>query len=401
MDREAGNRQPGRVALVHDYWVRIRGGERAFLAFARMFPQADCYALVRGREDVAPFPSDRVLRTSRLQRVPFAADHYRAVLPLYPWAARHLDLRGYDLVLSSSSGFCHAARIDGVHVCYCHTPMRYAWQEYDATLAEQRSPLTRGALALMLKRIRRTDYAAAQRVSLYMANSSITQQRIKQFYGRESVVVGGYIDVERFVPGARSTNGGRASDTAATSATLATSEGYYLVVSQLLPYKRVDLAVEACTRLGKRLIVVGEGPERARLEQMAGPSVAFHPRVDEVRLAELYAGCEALLQCGVEDFGLTALEVEACGRPVLAYGFGGALETVVAGVTGTYFTEQSADAVTDALAAFDPNDYDPRAVRAHAVQFSEANFTTRVGRAIDQALQERHAPAAVASRSAR
>lgn len=367
-----------RVALVHDWWVYLRGGERAFLAFTRMFPQADCYALVRGRDELAPFPPGRTLRTSWIQRVPLAMDHHRALLPLYPWAARGLDLRGYDLVLSGSSGFCHMARTDGVHVCYCHSPLRYAWQEYDATLAQQRSPLVRGALAVILRSIRRTDYAAAQRVTRYAANSRITQQRIKEYYGRESTVVGGYIDVNRFVPAAQGTGNGSAS-----------SGGYYLAVSHLLPYKRVDLAIAACTRLGKRLIVVGEGPERAKLERLAGPSVTFYPRVPEARLAELYAGCEALIQCQVEDFGLIALEVQACGRPVLAYGVGGALDTVLPGVSGTFFGEQSADAVTESLASFDPGAYDPAAVRAHAVRFDEEHFTARLGRVIEQAFEQR------------
>jgi glycosyltransferase involved in cell wall biosynthesis len=375
-----------RVALIHDYWVQIRGGERAFLAFTRMFPQADCYALVRGHDDLAPFPTDRKLRTSLVQHVPFAADHPRAMLPLYPLAARALDLRAYDLVLSSSSGFCHAARITGVHVCYCHSPFRYAWQEYDATLDEQRNPLVRGALALVLNGIRRSDYAAAQRVTMYAANSRITQQRIKEYYGRESVVVGGYIDTKRFVPATQSKANGGFTDG---------SDGYYLTVSHLLPYKRVDLAVEACTRLGKRLVVVGQGPEQAKLQRLAGPSVTFYSHVDEARLAELYAGCGALLQCNVEDFGLIALEVQASGRPVLAYGVGGALDTVVPDATGAFFAEQSADALTDALASFDPTAYDPRVIRAHAEQFNEAHFTARVWQVIKRAFELHGAPTPV------
>lgn len=360
-----------RVALVHDYWVHVRGGERVFLAFTRMFPDADCYVLVRRREALAQFPAGRRLRGSALRRVPFAATHFRAMLPLYPWAARRLDLRGYDLVVSSSSGFCHAARTDGAHVCYCHSPLRYAWQEYEATLAAQRFPPKRAALASVLDRVRRSDYRAAQVVGQYVANSQATHERIRAYYGRDSIVVHPFIDTVRFSPAARP---------------VSAADGSYLVVSQLLPYKRVDLAVQACTRLGRRLVVVGEGPERAKLEQLAGPTVTFRARVDEAELSQLYAGCSALLQCGAEDFGMAALEAQACGRPVLAYGVGGALETVVPGVSGAFFGEQFVDVVTAALADFDPTAYDPRAIRAHAEHFDETHFAGRMRQVIAQAL---------------
>lgn len=363
-----------RIALVHDYWVHVRGGERIFRAFLRMFPQADAYVLVQRRASLTSLPDGRRLRASILQRIPFAATYYRGLLPLYPWAARRLDLRGYDLVLSSSSGFCHAAQTDGPHLCYCHSPLRYAWHEYDETLAAQRFPPTRAALASVLDRVRQADYAAAQRVGVYIANSRTTQARIKTFYGRDSDIVHPFVDTRRFVPAAPE------------KSPSASSDGYFLIVSHLLPYKRVDLAVMACTRLGRRLIVVGEGPERARLERLAGPTVKIYPRADVGTLTQLFAGCDAFLQCGREDFGMTAVEAQASGRPVLAYGADGALETVLPGVSGEYFTEQSVDAVIDAIQSFDPFAYDPQAIRAHAEQFNEDHFAAQMRRVIAQTI---------------
>jgi glycosyltransferase involved in cell wall biosynthesis len=277
-------------------------------------------------------------------------------------------------VLSSSSGFCHAAQTDGPHVCYCHTPLRYAWQEYDTTLAAQRFPPARAALARVLDRVRQADYAASQRVGVYVANSRATQDRIRTYYGRDSDIVHPFVDTTRFTP--------NASEVRPT----ASSDGYFMVLSHLLPYKRVDLAVLACTALGRRLVVIGEGPERARLEQLAGPNVTFYSHMDDATLAQHYAGCDALLQCGSEDFGIAMLEAQACGRPVLAYGAGGALETVLPERSGAFFSEQSVDAVIATLQSFDPSAYDPRAIRAHAEQFNEANFAARMRQVIAEAI---------------
>jgi glycosyltransferase involved in cell wall biosynthesis len=346
----------GRVALVHDYWVHLRGGERIFLALMRLFPQADCYVLIRRRWEPEGEASLE-LHTSALRFVPFGGRYFRALLPLYPLAARHLDLRGYDLVISSSSGFCHGVRTTAMHICYCHSPLRYIWNERDATLARARTPLTRLLLSGLLDTLREADYAAAQRVTTYVANSTAVQARIAEYYHRTSVVVHPFIDLRRFKP-----------------VEIADIQDYFLVVSQLLPYKRVDLAIQSCNRLGRRLIVVGSGPQRADLERQAGPNITFLSRVSEEELAGLYAHCAALLQCGEEDFGMASLEAQAAGRPVLAYGTGGALETVVEGQTGLFFAGQSAEALSEAIQAFDARSFDPAVTRAHAARFDEAHF---------------------------
>jgi glycosyltransferase involved in cell wall biosynthesis len=359
-----------RIALVHDYWVTVRGGERIFQGLARLFPEADTYVLIRDPRVETP-PELARLRSTYLQRVPFAARHYRALLPLYPSAARHLDLRGYDLVISSSSGFCHAARTDGIHVCYCHSPLRYAWSEFEATVALQPAGIRRQLLTAMLNRVRRADLVAAQHVTRFVANSETVRQRIATYFGRSSTIVHPFIDVQRFRPAATH------SDT-------------FLVVSQLLPYKRVDLAIVACTRLGLKLDVIGVGPDRARLERIAGPTIRFRGRVSEDALRAAYAHCVALVQCGEEDFGMAALEAQASGRPVIAYGAGGALETVRHGHTGLLFTEQSVKGLMDTLSAFDPDWFVSGAVRAHAEQFSESRFQQRMRDVVGEVIETAH-----------
>jgi glycosyltransferase involved in cell wall biosynthesis len=358
-----------RIALVHDYWVTLRGGERVFLALTRLFPQADCYALIAPRRHLPAELAQVPLQSSFLSFLPGSYRYYRTYLPLYPLAARSLNLKHYDLVITSSSGFTQRVQTRGVHICYCHTPLRYAWNEFDATLAQQRPPITRALLAGILRGIRRSDVAAAQHVSAFIANSRIVQARIAAYYQRQSDIVYPPVAVERFAP--------------------QTQPGaYFLVVSHLHPYKRVDLAVEACTRLRLPLVVVGVGPERARLEAQAGPTVRFLGRVAEGTLPELYEQCRALLQCGEEDFGIAALEVQASGRPVIAFGQGGAGETVIDGITGVHFHEQSVAAVMQAIMRCQNLALDPFAARRHAEQFDETHFQHGIQSIVAREMQQ-------------
>jgi glycosyltransferase involved in cell wall biosynthesis len=358
-----------RIALVHDYWVTLRGGERVFLALTQMFPQADCYALIAPKHGLPAEMAGLPIRSSFLGRLPGSLRHYRAYLPLYPLAARSLNLASYDLVISSSSGFTHQIVTKGVHICYCHAPLRYAWNEFDATIARQGSPVVRGMLSRVLRGVQRADRVAAQRVTAYIANSTAVQQRIAAYYQRGSDVVFPIVDTARFAP-------------------QATAGEYLLVIAHLHPYKRVDLAVQACTQLNLPLLVVGVGPERARLEEMAGPTVRFAGRVDDAALPEIYARCQALVQCGEEDFGIAALEAQASGRPVIAFGQGGARETVVDGVTGVHFFEQSVDATIQATRRFQQIAWRPAAARMHAEQFDTAHFCRGIQQVVDREWQQ-------------
>jgi glycosyltransferase involved in cell wall biosynthesis len=366
-----------RVALVHDFWVHLRGGERLFLGLSRLFPKADCYTLVCRTKGLPPEMAELPVRTSALSQLPGSARYFRALLPLYPLAARSLDLQAYDLVISSSSGFCHRVRTRGAHVCYCHAPLRYAWNMYEHTLAQQRSVLVRSALRSVLRRMRQADYQAAQRVTQYVANSTTVQQRIAQYYHRDSIVVHPFVDSSRFQPGA------------------STGE-YYLVVSQLHSYKRVDLAVQACTALHVPLVVVGEGPERAQLERLAGPTVRFAGRVSDADLPDLYRQSLAFLQCGEEDFGIAALEAQSCGIPVIAFSAGGARETVIHGVSGFCFTEPTVPAVIDAIQHTQRIQWDPTMVRASAERYDEAHFRAKMTGVVAEAMSVHSRRAAMA-----
>jgi lipopolysaccharide/colanic/teichoic acid biosynthesis glycosyltransferase/glycosyltransferase involved in cell wall biosynthesis len=348
-----------RIAILHDYLVHVRGGERVLAALHRRYPSADVFTLVYDRAGLPAGYGVIPAHTSFIQHLPLARRHFRAYLPLYPLAAARLDVRGYDLVISSSSAWVHGARTNPLarHICYCHTPFRFAWNERDTAAGAEAlipAPLAR-ALGPLLASIRARDLAAAHQVDHFVANSHVVRERIARYYGRESTVIHPPVDLDRFQPGEP-------------------VEEFYLIVSALVPYKRVDLAVRAFTRLGLPLVVAGDGPERRALQRMAGPSVRFVGRVPDAELSALYARCRALIFTANEDFGITPLEAQAAGRPVLAFGAGGALETVVAGATGAFFPAQDADTLADAVRAFDPDAYDPAAIRRHACEFGEARF---------------------------
>jgi len=382
-----------RVAFVHYWLIAHRGGERVLEALGEIFPQADIFTLVYDPERTSPAIRRHHIQTSFIQKLPFGPSHHRAFLPLYPLALENFDLRGYDLVISSESGPAKGVITDPetCHICYCHTPMRYLWNQYHDYRAGA-GALTRLVMPLAAHRLRQWDLATASRVDHFVANSKNTARRIRKYYGREAEVIYPPVDIERFAPG-----GGEASrggeDTAATAP-------YYLVVSELVPYKRIDLAVEAFNRLGRRLIVVGDGPELRRCQKLAGRNVEFMGRVEDDRLARLYAGCRAFIFPGEEDFGIAPVEAQACGRPVIAYGKGGALETVIAPngengpepgqCTGLFFASQTVEALVEAVKHFElvENRFDPSFVRRHAEGFAAQRFTREITAFIAEKLAE-------------
>ena len=343
-----------RVALVHDFLLDVRGAERVFLALCAMWPQADIFTAVYDEDGTEGRFADRIVHSSFLQRVRPTARTFRALLPLYPSAIESLDLSGYDLVISSSSAWAHAVRCpeDTVHVSYCHNPFRYAWNDRDSTLA-RRNPVTRAFLKTAFRRWRRWDWAAAQRTTRYVANSRITQARIRTYFGRNAEIVHPPVDTARFSPGPVG--------------------DYYVVVSELMAHKQIDVAIAAFNALRRPLVIVGDGPAARALRRKAGPTIRFMGRVSDAEVAQTLRGARALILTAVEEFGIAAVESQAAGRPVIARAGGGALETVVDGVTGCFWSGGPAE-LAAAVLAFDDSGIDPAACSRHAAQFDSRAF---------------------------
>ncbi len=366
---EGGPGRDLRVALVHDFLLDLRGAERTFLAMCDMWPEADLHTTVYDEAGTQGRFADRGVRTSFLQRLRPTASSFRALLPLYPAAVESLDLSGYDLVVSSSSAWAHAVICDPgtVHVSYCYNPFRYAWNERQRTLAERRDPVSRALLAGFFRRWRQWDRLAAQRVDRYVAISRTTQGRIESYFGRESSIVYPPVETSRFAPGV--------------------AGEHYLVLSELMPHKGIDTAVRAFSALGRPLVVVGDGPDWQRLRRLARPNVTFTGRASDERVAELLASCRALVVTAVEEFGIAAVEAQAAGRPVIAVGEGGALETVEEGRTGCFYAGGE-ESLAAAVTAFDDAAIDPRACVSNARRFDTAVFRERLAAEVEHALRD-------------
>jgi glycosyltransferase involved in cell wall biosynthesis len=357
---------PPRVALVHDFLLDLRGAERVFLALCDLYPEAPLYTPVYDESGTEGRFAHREIRTSFLQRARPTARTFRALLPFYPSAIESFDLSGYDLIVSSSSAWAHAVVHDesAVHVCYCHNPFRYVWNDRDATLA-QRDPLTRAGLRALFRRWRQWDWIAAQRVDRYVTNSRTTQARIRAYFGRESTVVHPPVETARFAPGEPG--------------------DHYLVLSELMPHKRIDLAIEAFNRLRRPLIVAGDGPDMRRLRRLAGPSVRFAGRVSDDEAARLLSSCRALVVTAAEEFGIAAVEAQASGRPAIAPSRGGALETVRDGLTGRLW-DGGADELATAVEDFDDAAVDAAVCVANAKRFDASVFREAFPREVERAL---------------
>lgn len=348
-----------KVALVHDWLNQMGGAENVLETLVEMFPQAVVYTSMYGPDLMPAAYRSWDIRTSFMQRLPGVTRHHQAYMPLYPLAFRSFHLRDYDLVLSNKSAFCHGVQTgpNTTHICYCLTPTRFLWMYDSYRQRESIGGLTDTALRPLLSLLRRWDYAAAQRVDHFVAISSAVQERIRRFYHRESVVIHPPVDTARYTPSGEP------------------PQDYFLVVGRLIPYKRIDLAVRAFTQLGLPLVVVGDGRDRPKLEAIAGRNVTFRgwlPYGEE--LLTLYRRCRAFIFPGLEDFGIAPVEAQATGRPVIAYAGGGALDTVQEGVTGTFFHQQTPEALAAAVRSFDPAAYDPAACRASAERFSVEVF---------------------------
>ncbi len=353
---------PLRVAVLHHWFVTRGGGERVAECLAALLPTADIFTLLHAPEGVPDSLSKRRLTASFLQKVPGAAHRHREWMPLYPEAARSIDLRGYDLVVSSDSGPVKGARLrEGTpHLCYCHSPMRYLYDGF-ASYRASMPALKRLLFTLTAPRVRRADRLAAESVTRFIANSHYVARRIQASYGRDAEVIHPPIDLHR--------------------AHLDTPSDAYLAAGRLVPYKKTELMIEACAQLGRPLRIAGSGPEEARLRRLAGPGVTFLGALSSVQLWQAYSRCRALLFAADEDFGMVPLEAQSCGRPVIAYGVGGSLETVRGSEddpapTGLFFGEQTAESLAAAILRFEAREstFHPAAAQAHAAQFGTPIF---------------------------
>jgi len=347
-----------RVTLVHDYLLVMRGAERSFAAMADAYPRAPVFTLLYDEQGTdGRFGGHRVI-TSPLQRLGVSQAGFRRLLPLYPWATGRLELPPSDVVLSSSSAFAHGVRVPAgaVHVCYCYTPFRYAWYEQARALSEVPAPL-RGLLGFELGRIRRWDLAASRRVDSYVAISELSRERIKRYYGRDSIVIHPPVETARFKPGVPGES--------------------LLVVSELVRHKRLEVALEAARRAGAPIDVVGSGPDGDALAA-SFPEARFLGRAEDERLAGLYASARAIVVPSMEEFGIVAVEAQAAGRPVVAAAAGGALETIVDGVTGLLAGLDDVESFARAIRSLDELDFDPQAAVANARRFSVETFKRRL-----------------------
>ena len=361
-----------RVAIVHYWLVNMGGGEKVLEALCRLYPEAHIYTHVLDRANVSPGITRHPITTTFIDKLPFSKKHYPRYLPLMPFALEQLDLTDYDLVISSESGPAKGVitRADTPHICYCHTPMRYLWDNWTEYLASS-GLLTRCAMRLLLPGLRRWDVASSFRVDHFVANSHNVARRIRKHWRRDASVVPPPINVETFT--AKKSPGG----------------DHYVCFGRLTAYKRMDIAVQACTRLNRPLLVLGEGEEMDRLKAMAGPTVRFLGRLSDTDVASVLPASRALLFPGEEDFGIVPLEAAASGVPVLAYARGGALETVRQEETGLLFNEQTPEALAAAILKFEEDEmrFNPAAIRAHAEKFSEQQFRSRFMHEVEQACQ--------------
>jgi glycosyltransferase involved in cell wall biosynthesis len=373
-----------RIAIVHYWYVNRRGGERVVEAIADMFPNADLFALLVDPGKLSPALRARSIKTSFLQNIPGAKRWHRHMLPLCPLALEQFDLSGYDLVLSSESGPAKGVLTGArtCHICYCHSPMRYLWDFYhDYKNGKSFGAFSRPAFTLAAHYLRLWDAASASRVDHFVANSRNIASRIQKHYRRDSEVIYPPVRVDAGYISAK-------------------TEDYYLVAGQLVDYKRIDLAIAACNRLGRPLRIVGEGEQYRRLRKLAGPTIVFCGPLSDDALREEYARCRALIFPGEEDFGIVPVEALSFGRPVIAFGRGGVLETVnglypgdalSAGISsGVFFSEQSTDSLIEAIAAFEKAEshFRPAFIRQQTERFSESRFKAQLGSFVREKLRK-------------
>lgn len=360
-----------KIALVHDHLAQEGGAEKVLRAFHEIYPEAPIFTLLYNSDTMGEDFKSKDVRPSFLQKIPGSKTHYQWLLPLMPAATESYDLSQYDVVLSSSSALAKGVitQPKTTHICYCHTPTRYLWSDTHSYIKElPYNWLVKRAMPLILNRLRSWDRLAADRVDKFIANSATVRQRIKKYYGKESDIIHPPVETKKFYISPR-------------------IENYYLAGGRVVPYKRFDLIVQAFNRLGVPLKIFGEGRELDKLKTVAKKNIQFLGKVSDKEMIELYSKCVAYLHPQEEDFGITAVEAMASGRPVIAYGSGGAMETVVPGLTGEFFDEQIWEELGDKIIRFQPEKYNSQKIKEHAEQFNIDNFKSKVKSYVNEAWQ--------------
>lgn len=359
-----------KIALAHDFLNRLGGGERVLKVLADMFPEAPIYTLLYDKKKVGHVFDESRIRTSHLQRYPrFIRNRHKYLLTKMPKEVEKFDFSEFDIVLSSNSAFTHGilTNTDTKHICYCHSPMRYAWDWTHEYLEEQNFGMVKKAVAaLVLKKMRMWDQIAVDRADEFIANSRNVHRRIKKYYRKDSKIIYPPVDVERFNPQRKHAD-------------------YFLIVSTLAPYKKIDLAIQLFNKIGQQLLIIGDGPHKPYLQSIAAPNVSFLGFKDDDAVVEYYQNCRAFIFPGEEDFGITPVEAMAAGKPVLAYGKGGVTESVIPGETGEFFYQPTIDSMEDGLARLILNEkkYVMKRIREQAEKFSTRKFKRKIKQIIN------------------
>jgi glycosyltransferase involved in cell wall biosynthesis len=367
--------QPKRIAIVHEWFTSMRGGEKCVEALCELYPQAELFSLLHVKGSVSSTIEQMPMHTSFIQKLPFAEQRYRHYLPLFPRAIEQFDLSGFDLVVTSNHCVAKGVKVPltALHVCYCYTPMRYIWGLYDEYFSKDRAGLlTRIGMQLFLNYLRRWDVRTAENPHRFLAISEHVRQRIKDIYHRTADVIYPPVNTSLFQ-------------------TSSQEGSYFLIVSALVPYKRIDLAIEAFNMLGERLLIIGDGPDAPRLREIARSNIEFLGWQPDEKLKEFYARCVALVFPGEEDFGIVPVEAMASGKPVIAFAEGGALETVIQSSslrTGLLFKSQTVESLADAVNKFKREDFNPVALRSYALTFDREVFKRRMKEYIEKAWAE-------------
>lgn len=380
-----------RVAIVHDYLNQLGGAERVVGVLHELFPEAPIYTLFVNRKKLWPSLHDATIVPSFLQRFPFVERHFKLFFWLYPFVIKNTKIRDYDVVLSSSSAYAKGVRLPKVsgtrpiHICYCHTPMRFAWDFQRYIANETKSRTLARAVRLLVPLLKWWDVRTSHGVDVFIANSSVVQERIRRYYNRESVVISPPVDLKEVQVGQT-----EAHDDVVGRENV--HGDYFLIVSRLVAYKALDLAVRACTNLHIPLVVIGEGPDRKRLESLAGDTVLFLGWQSDESVHYFMKMCKALIFPGEEDFGITPVEANSLGRPVVAYRAGGALDTVVDGVTGVFFQEPRVSSLMESIRRVDEVAWDTATIQESAQRFSRSRFEQQLSDILQQAMVIRNHP---------